>query len=80
MPHPILIYRRSLNSTTWHFCRNCSFWPRLNFEQYVHVPKEGALCGECKVHRAAGICEAPMSTKPLAPLPKAGAGSHGPFT
>ena len=62
----ILLYRRGLKSITWHFCQNCSFWPRIDFEQRQAVPVEGSLCGECKVKRAHNSCE-PASVPGPAP-------------
>jgi hypothetical protein len=58
-----LIYRRALKSTTWHFCRNCSFWPRKEFEQRTGVPEEGALCAECKVLRGRENCDGSGTSK-----------------
>jgi DNA-binding response OmpR family regulator len=55
--HPT-IYRRKKGLQSWHFCRNCSHWPRLDFdEQPTAPPLTDALCNECESRRRTGDCQ-----------------------
>ena len=41
-------YRR-LNylASKWHFCRNCTRWPEVVYEETGDVPADGRVCPEC---------------------------------
>jgi len=41
-------YRRSKNSRTWHWVRECSGWPTYDYEVTRTEPKEGEMCAECR--------------------------------
>lgn len=36
-------------SDTWHWMRNCSKWPLINYKwtEAAHRPSYGELCNEC---------------------------------
>ena len=54
-PHR-LGYRQRQDGDIWHFCSNCSDWPRLRFiEQWVE-PTNGKICSECEQRRREGRC------------------------
>jgi hypothetical protein len=41
-------YRRHLKSQTWHFCRDCSQWPRdFNIILSERLRPDSELCSEC---------------------------------
>lgn len=44
----MIVFRRVKISNTWHWCRNCSGWPRWNFEERnSEQTLTGELCKEC---------------------------------
>jgi hypothetical protein len=49
-------YRRRNGSDTWHFCSNCTNWPRSNYDERSSKPTTGELCDQCKAKRSAGNC------------------------
>ena len=49
-------YRKRKGSDTWHWCRNCSNWPRENYEVSRIKPTTGELDNECKAKEKAGSC------------------------
>ncbi len=51
-----VIYRRRKGSDTWHRCRNCSSWPRENYEEITSLPTTGEHCNECQSKQSAGSC------------------------
>lgn len=43
-------YRKREDSDTWHWCRNCSNWPRLRpyvVQKRRRRPSSGELCNQC---------------------------------
>lgn len=42
-----MAYRRRKGSDTWHWCRNCSRWPKSEYDEQQKRP-EYDLCNECK--------------------------------
>lgn len=32
----------------WHFCRNCTNWPKATYKVQKYEPQEYDLCGQCK--------------------------------
>jgi hypothetical protein len=50
------IYRKSNDSVTWHFCRNCSYWPAEDYEDQMQPPGTGQICNECKALLVARNC------------------------
>lgn len=49
-------YRKKKGSDTWHFCSNCSNWPRYDYDERTSKPTYGELCNECQAKRDAGSC------------------------
>ena len=51
-------FRRSVGHDTWHWCRNCSFWPASNYDEKKTSRRSlaGELCNECKAKQANGSC------------------------
>ena len=49
-------YRRRLLEERWHFCTNCSGWPRHDFLNSLDPPRDEDLCPECEEKRRAGEC------------------------
>jgi len=51
------IYRRQKDSDTWHWCRNCSSWPRGDYEERnSDETLSGELCNECIEKERAENC------------------------
>jgi len=52
-------YRRDLDGQTWHFCRNCSQWPRdsYNIIRADTVPTHLELCNQCIALKQQDDCE-----------------------
>ena len=54
-------YRRRKGSDTWHFCSNCSNWPRgragVDYDVRYTKPTTGELDNECMAKRDAGRCQ-----------------------
>lgn len=51
-----MAYRRRKESDTWHWCRNCSKWPKSNYESRASKPTSGDQCNECKAKVKDGKC------------------------
>ena len=50
-------YRRNMGHDTWHWCRNCSFWPEAEYEERERADlSAGGLCNECRAKEANGTC------------------------
>ena len=49
-------YRRRNDSDTWHWCRNCSNWPKSNYNERATKPRSGKLDRECKAKDRRGDC------------------------
>jgi hypothetical protein len=49
-------FRRRRGSDTWHFCSNCSEWPRADYDERATTPGTGLFCDECIRKRAGGAC------------------------
>jgi DNA-binding response OmpR family regulator len=51
-------YRRKKGfQSSWHFCRNCSQWPRVDYEQQHTAPAlTDPLCNECESKRRTDNC------------------------
>lgn len=49
----LLVYRRLPECEKWHFCSNCSDWPKSHYIE-IHHPEhllKGSLCLECVTKR-----------------------------
>jgi hypothetical protein len=51
-----MAYRKTKGTDTWHFCKNCSNWPKANYESSTK-PTSGELCNECRGKERNGNCE-----------------------
>lgn len=51
-----MTYRRLKDSDTWHFCKNCSNWPKNSYIE-SRERKGGELCNECKSKRHNKDCK-----------------------
>jgi hypothetical protein len=51
-----IMFRRRRDSETWHFCSNCSEWPRHDYDERMTKPTTGTFCDECLRKRAGGAC------------------------
>jgi hypothetical protein len=51
-------YRRRNGSEKWHFCQNCSTWPKSDYLQLETVENSlsAALCLECITKRHFAEC------------------------
>ncbi|MBI5137943.1 MAG: hypothetical protein HZA24_11500 [Nitrospirae bacterium] len=51
-------YRRVAHRAAylWHFCVNCSGWPRNHYVAQGEPPAEGDVCHECAARHATGSC------------------------
>jgi hypothetical protein len=49
-------YRRKQDCEVWHFCSNCSQWPKDQYVEQPSAPGTGQLCNECEVKRRQGNC------------------------
>ena len=52
-------YRRQIAGVTWHWCRNCSDWPQVGFQQREDKPPEWggqSLCNECDRREHCSSC------------------------
>lgn len=49
-------YRRRKGKDTWHWCKNCSNWPRSNYDEKSSKPTTGELCNQCRAKEKAGTC------------------------
>jgi|SRR2546423_801965 len=50
-------YRRVKGHDTWHWCRNCLFWPASDYEERTTSDHfNGELCNECLAREKSGNC------------------------
>ncbi len=49
--------RKGVAYDSWHFCRNCSKDPKVNYDVRYTAPTDGELCDECKSKRARNDCQ-----------------------
>jgi len=50
-------YRKRKDKDAWHWCKNCSNWPTINYDEKWEKPTSGELCNECKAKQASGNCQ-----------------------
>src|SRR4030095_15716345 len=48
-------FRRTSSDDIWHFCENCSHWPRHIYVACLEVPGDYAVCNECIVEYERGL-------------------------
>jgi hypothetical protein len=49
-------YRKRKGNDTWHWCSNCSNYPKADYDTAPSKPSTGEQCNECKSKQAAGTC------------------------
>lgn len=51
-------YRRRQGGDTWHFCKNCTSWPKepAKYDERPSRPVSGELCNECLAKDRARNC------------------------
>ena len=51
-------YRKRKNSDTWHFCGNCTEYPKSDYVTHSGggEPTSGEKCNECKGKKANNNC------------------------
>jgi hypothetical protein len=49
------VYRRKAGGA-WHWCRNCSRYPRGKFEERLEMPTLSELCRQCRSKESRGEC------------------------
>lgn len=52
-----MVYRKSKHSDTWHFCKNCSRWPTINYDEQTSKPTGNEFCDECKSKKSKNNCK-----------------------
>jgi hypothetical protein len=53
-------FRKADNSVIWHWCHNCSAWPRNDFRQREDKPPTwsgDSLCAECSASESCRMCQ-----------------------
>jgi hypothetical protein len=49
-------YRKRQDADIWHFCSNCSRWPRFDYIELWVKPTSGKICSECEGKRLQDDC------------------------
>ena len=49
-------YRKRKGNDTWHFCKNCSNYPKSGYDERVTKPTTGEFCNECLAKRKNNNC------------------------
>lgn len=49
-------YRKRKEKDTWHFCKNCTNWPTVDFDEKSIKPTTGELCNQCLAKQKRGDC------------------------
>ena len=52
-----MTYRKVWGTDTWHFCQNCSNWPKVAYQEQEEPPPWGHICHECKAKDIKGECQ-----------------------
>jgi hypothetical protein len=52
----LMTYRKLRNEDAWHWCTNCTSWPKVNYEDSDTKPTKGNFCAECREKERAGTC------------------------
>lgn len=53
----MIIYRKKESGSTWHWCENCSKWPKEKFESTYNKPDSDKMCKECNKKAERGKCD-----------------------
>jgi len=49
-------YRKRKGGDTWHFCANCSNYPKSGYDSRDSKPTNGEFCNECMAKKKSGNC------------------------
>jgi hypothetical protein len=52
-----MTYRKLNGTDIWHFCQNCSNWPKVSYQEEQESPRWGRICDECKAKDVKGECQ-----------------------
>ena len=54
------VYRRRKHRDAWHWCRNCTYWPKSNYVAQGKPgktrPTTGELCNQCRSKERKKTC------------------------
>lgn len=50
-------YRKRRGSDVWHWCTNCTNWPRSDYEVSYTKPTSGELDNQCRSKESDGECK-----------------------
>ena len=50
-------YRKLKESDTWHFCSNCSNYPKRGYTTSSGKPTSGELCNQCQAKQSKNDCK-----------------------
>lgn len=54
-----MVYRQREGKDTWHFCKNCSNWPKKKpYVERKTKPTKGDLCNQCRAKKKRKECKA----------------------
>ncbi len=51
------VYRKRNGKDTWHWCKNCSLWPKSDYKEAQRKPASGELCNQCIAKEKRGECK-----------------------
>jgi hypothetical protein len=51
-----MAYRKIKGRDVWHWCKNCSKWPKSNYDERSGKPSSNELCDECRSKAKRGDC------------------------
>jgi len=55
----MIVYRKLKDNDKWHWCRNCSSWPRWNYDELTSdKTPPGKLCNEINIKMLKAILTA----------------------
>jgi hypothetical protein len=52
-----MTYRKINGTDIWHFCHNCSNWPKVNYQEEKETPRWGGMCKGCRIKDVKGECQ-----------------------
>lgn len=47
-------YRKKRDEDIWHWCKNCSKWPKSDYKEVNSRPESGEFCRECLIKEKMG--------------------------
>jgi serine protease len=50
------LFRRRHGSDAWHFCTNCTNWPKRDYDERTTKPRSGEMCNQCLSKKRKGAC------------------------